>query len=190
MSTITESIGRDCTAQSRVATPLGPLLLARTAHGLAGAWFDSQKHHPQTFDAPFVDDDPLLRRTSTQLLAYFGGGVADFDVPLDLRGTPFQRGVWQELLKLARGSTCSYGFIASRLGHASASRAVGAAVGRNPVSIIVPCHRVVGSGGALTGYAGGIDRKTALLALEAGRHANRGLARRAAASATRGDVTA
>ena len=92
-------------------------------------------------------------------------------MPLDLHGTPFQRAVWHELLGLERGATCSYGDIAKRLGRPSAGRAVGAAVGRNPVSIIVPCHRVVGSDGALTGYAGGLQRKTALLQLESSRAA-------------------
>jgi len=156
-----------CTAQSHIHTPLGPLLLARTADGLAGAWFDLQKHHPDAIDAPEDDRDPLLREAGGQLGAWFQGDRVDFDLPLDLHGTAFQRAVWAELLRIAPGTTCSYGDIASRLGAPSASRAVGAAVGRNPVSIIVPCHRVIGSGGALTGYAGGLDRKVRLLALEA-----------------------
>jgi methylated-DNA-[protein]-cysteine S-methyltransferase len=88
-------------------------------------------------------------------------------VPLDLLGTPFQVGVWRELLAIEPGLTCSYGDIARKLGQPTAGRAVGAAVGRNPISVIVPCHRVVGSDGSLTGYAGGLERKTALLRLEA-----------------------
>ena len=105
-------------------------------------------------------------RAAAQLEAYFEGKGAAFDVPLDLQGTAFQRAVWAELLKLEPGATCSYGEIAARLGAPSAGRAVGAAVGRNPVALIVPCHRVVGRDGSLTGYAGGLERKTALLRLE------------------------
>jgi methylated-DNA-[protein]-cysteine S-methyltransferase len=167
MSYATDHIPRHCTAQMRYASPLGSLLLARTADGLAGAWFEAQKHHPAPIDAPFDETDPLLRRAAQQLDAYFEGSADGFDLSLDLLGTDFQRAVWADLLRIARGTTCSYGDIARRLGAPSASRAVGAAVGRNPLSIIVPCHRVLGSGGALTGYAGGLDRKTALLRLEA-----------------------
>jgi methylated-DNA-[protein]-cysteine S-methyltransferase len=167
MNDSTRSIAGRCTAQMRYASPLGQLLLARTADGLAGAWFESQKHHPAPIDAPQCEDDELLCRAARQLEAYFGGADVEFDVPLDLHGTPFQRAVWRELLRLEAGTTCTYGEIAGRLGRPSAGRAVGAAVGRNPVSIIVPCHRVVGSDGSLTGYAGGLERKTALLRLEA-----------------------
>ena len=166
MTASISSRARRCTAQMRMDSPLGPLLLARTADGLAGAWFDRQKHHPGPIDAPEGNDDPLLRRAAAQLEAYFDGADTAFDVPLDLQGTEFQRAVWAELLKLEPGTTCSYGEIAARLGAPSAGRAVGAAVGRNPVSVIVPCHRVVGSDGSLTGYAGGLERKTALLRLE------------------------
>jgi len=171
MSHATNAILTRCTAQSRIDTPLGPLLLARTADGLAGAWFDLQKHHPAEIDAPDDDHDPLLREAGGQLAGWFEGDRTGFDLPLDLYGTVFQRAVWAELLRIAPGTTCSYGHIAARLGAPSASRAVGAAVGRNPISIIVPCHRVVGSSGALTGYAGGLDRKVRLLALEAERAA-------------------
>jgi len=169
MSHATDAILSRCTAQMRYDSPLGPLLLARTAEGLAGAWFAAQKHHPAPIDAPVREDDPLLRRAAAQLAAYFDGAAAAFDLPLDLLGTPFQRAVWQELLAIERGRTCSYGDIARKLGSPTAGRAVGAAVGRNPVSVIVPCHRVLGSDGALTGYAGGLERKTALLRLEAAR---------------------
>ena len=168
MSHATDAIQTHCTVQSRYDSPLGPLLLARTAAGLAGAWFEQQKHHPGEMSAPTDDADPLLREAAAQLAAYFAGDRAHFDLPLDLHGTAFQRSVWKELLHIAPGSTSTYGAIATRLGLATASRAVGAAVGRNPVSVIVPCHRVVGSGGALTGYAGGLDRKTRLLAIESG----------------------
>jgi methylated-DNA-[protein]-cysteine S-methyltransferase len=155
--------------QSRIASPLGTMLLARTGRGLAGAWFERQKHHPADIDAPERDDDPLLSSAAAQLRDYFAGASSDFDVPLDLQGTEFQCAVWRALLRIAPGATSSYGEIARELGVPSASRAVGAAVGRNPVSIIVPCHRVVGSSGALTGYAGGLDRKASLLRIEAER---------------------
>ena len=173
MSYATDNIPLRCTAQMRYASPLGSLLLARTASGLAGAWFEAQKHHPATLDAPEREDDTLLQQAAHELAAYFAGSDAGFEIPLDLLGTPFQRAVWGELLRIERGTTCSYAEIARRLGAPSASRAVGAAVGRNPVSIVVPCHRVLGSGGALTGYAGGLDRKTALLRLESARAAVR-----------------
>lgn len=169
MSYATDTILLRCTAQMRYASPLGSLLLARTANGLAGAWFEAQQHHPAPIDAPLHDDDALLRRAAGQLAAYFEGSDAGFDIPLDLLGTPFQRAVWSELQRIERGATCSYGEIARHLGSPSASRAVGNAVGRNPISIIVPCHRVLGSAGALTGYAGGLERKTALLRLESAR---------------------
>ena len=166
MSHATDSIHVHATAQSRIASPLGPLLLARTAEGLAGVWFEDQKHHPGRLDAPQVDDDALLVRTAAQLQAYFDGASESFDLPLDLQGSAFQRAVWAALLAIEPGATRSYADIARAIGAPRAVRAVGAAVGRNPVSVIVPCHRVVGSGGALTGYAGGLDRKRALLALE------------------------
>ena len=166
MNTTTDSIHSACTAQTTITTPLGKLLLARTARGLAGVWFEGQKHHPEPLAALRRPDDELLRRAAGQLHAYFAGARGGFDVPLDLHGTPFQRAVWQALLAIPPGSTRSYAEIAKALDAAKAVRAVGGAVGRNPLSVIVPCHRVVGSNGALTGYAGGVDRKRALLELE------------------------
>ena len=166
MTYATESILHSATAQCRIASPLGTMLLARTKHGLAGAWFELQKHHPDAIDAPERGDDPLLAETARQLREYFAGARSAFDVALDLQGTDFQRAVWSALLDIPPGRTTTYGEIARELGVPAASRAVGAAVGRNPVSIIVPCHRVVGSSGALTGYAGGLDRKRLLLRLE------------------------
>jgi methylated-DNA-[protein]-cysteine S-methyltransferase len=173
MTHATESILRHCTAQRRIASPLGSILLARTEAGLAGAWFEAQKHHPGAIDAPERTDDPLLGEAARQLRAWFAGDRDGFELRLDLQGTPFQREVWQALLRIAPGATCSYGDIARELGMRSASRAVGSAVGRNPVSIIVPCHRVVGCTGGLTGYAGGLERKTSLLRLEAERARSR-----------------
>ena len=174
MTYATTSILAHCTAQCRIASPLGTMLLARTDAGLAGAWFEMQKHHPEAIDAPERNDDPLLASTASQLRAYFAGEIDAFDIPLDLQGTAFQRDVWQALLRIEAGATRSYGDIARELGMPSASRAVGSAVGRNPVSIIVPCHRVVGSTGSLTGYAGGLARKTSLLRIEAERLARSG----------------
>jgi methylated-DNA-[protein]-cysteine S-methyltransferase len=154
------------TAQTIFLSPLGPLLLARTAQGLAGAWFEAQKHHPRPLAAPHQPGDELLQLAVHQLQAYFSGERTGFELPLDLIGSEFQRAVWQSLLTIEAGKTNSYGAIAKGLNAPTAARAVGAAVARNPVSVIVPCHRVVGSSGALTGYAGGIERKHALLALE------------------------
>lgn len=166
MSHITHSIHAACTAQSTVDSPLGPVLLARTARGLAGAWFEGQKHHPGPLAAPVRPDDTLLAQAASQLKRYFAGGPAQFDLPLDLLGTAFQQSVWRALLKIPAGSTQTYGAIAEHVAAPTAVRAVGGAVGRNPVSVIVPCHRVVGADGSLTGYAGGTDRKRALLELE------------------------
>ncbi len=166
MSFATDSIHTHCTAQATIASPLGPVLLARTANGLAGAWFEGQQHHPGALAAPQQPDDALLHEAARQLQAYFDGTRSTFALPLDLQGTEFQRSVWQALLRIAPGTTCTYGDIAVALGSPSAVRAVGGAVGRNPVSVIVPCHRVVGRDGSLTGYAGGMDRKRALLQLE------------------------
>ena len=169
MTYATESIHRHCTAQCRIDSPLGTLLLARTGAGLAGAWFDSQKHHPDAIDAPERGDDPLLRETARQLHAYFAGEIDAFSLPLDLQGTTFQRDVWQQLLRIDTGATTSYGEIARTHRHSLGEPRRRLGGRRNPVSIIVPCHRVVGSSGSLTGYAGGLDRKTSLLRIEAER---------------------
>jgi|CXWL01.2.fsa_nt_gi methylated-DNA-[protein]-cysteine S-methyltransferase len=169
MSTLADTLNKVCTAQALVDTPLGPVRLARTANGLAGLWFEGQKHHPGPLAAPLRPDDPLLRQASDTLQRYFAGEAAAFDLPLDLHGTPFQRSVWQALLRIPAGRTCSYGEIAQAIGAPQAVRAVGAAVGRNPASLVVPCHRVLGRDGSLTGYAGGVQRKQALLTLESRR---------------------
>lgn len=120
---------------------------------------------------PSDPEHPLLKQASRQLAEYFSGQRKHFDVALDLAcGTAFQQSVWRALLAIPYGGSASYGEVSRRIGKPRATRAVGAAVGRNPVSIIVPCHRVMGSDGSLTGYAGGLDRKTALLKLEAVLH--------------------
>ena len=157
-------------ATAHVPSPLGRIVLATSPAGLAGLWFDGQQHFPTTLDAlPLVaaSSHPVLRDTEAQLSAYFAGERSEFDLPLDLSGgTAFQQSVWQALLAIEAGETASYAEIAARIGNLAAVRAVGAAIGRNPISIVVPCHRVIGSGGALTGYAGGLARKTTLLELE------------------------
>ena len=155
------------TAQCRIDTPLGPMTAAATELGLAGLWFDGQNHHPGPLAAPIEPAQRWLQATATALAAYFDRGEWPQDLPLDLSaGTPFQQAVWRALLALPPGRTSTYGAIATQAGRPAAVRAAGAAVGRNPVSVLVPCHRVLGLGGALTGYAGGLDRKRALLAHE------------------------
>ena len=148
-------------------SPLGPMTLAASAQGLCGIWFDGQKHQPDPQAWRQEAAHPVLLQTQDQLAEYFAGQRRVFDLTLDLgAGTEFQQTVWRGLLQIAPGTTTAYGELAQRIGKPLAVRALGAAVGRNPISIIVPCHRVVGAGGALTGYAGGLDRKTALLRLE------------------------
>jgi len=158
--------------QCRVATVLGDVHLAASPVGLAGLWFDGQRHLPdrlQGADAwPHEPTQPVLCAAAAQLADYLGGRRTRFELPLDLSGgTPFQQAVWHALRAIPRGATVGYGALALSLGQPRAVRAVAAAVGRNPLSVIVPCHRVVGAGGALTGYAGGLPRKAALLQLEA-----------------------
>lgn len=157
--------------QTRFQSPLGPMTLAATPVGLAGVWFDGQRHLPPELATaaswPGDANHPVLKKTALQLAQYFAGQRHDFDMPLDLSGgTVFQQAVWQALLAIPSGRTASYGLISQNISNPAAVRAVGAAVGRNPISIIVPCHRVLGADGSLTGYAGGLDRKTALLRLE------------------------
>jgi len=159
-------------ATSQMDSPLGLITLAATGHGLAGAWFEGQRHHPDTMTWPRDEHHRTLREAIRQLDQFFAGKRQQFDLELDLSGgTPFQQSVWRALLQIAPGGTCSYGAIGQCIGRSNANRAVGAAVGRNPISVIVPCHRVLGADGSLTGYAGGLARKVALLKLESGRAA-------------------
>ncbi len=150
-------------AQTRINSPLGPLTLAATAQGLALAWFDAQAHRTATVDAPEQADHPVLQQAAREFSAYWADARSVFTLPLDPQGTPFQHAVWRVLRGIAPGTLLSYGEVARRIANPAAVRAVGAAIGRNPLGIIVPCHRVVGSNGALTGYAGGLPRKQALL---------------------------
>ena len=156
------------TVQSVFDSPLGPIMLAASNEGLQGAWFvHGQRHMPDSSSWPVSANNAILQRAEEELRRYFAGEPVSFDLPLDLdSGTAFQQAVWRALLQIPRGTTTSYGAIGTRLGKPSAVRAVGGAVGRNPLSIIVPCHRVLGSKGTLTGYAGGLERKVALLQLE------------------------
>ena len=152
------------------ASPLGPMTLAASDKGLAGIWFDGQKHMPDTSAWPIQDQHPVLLQAQAQLREYFAGQRQQFDLRLDLdQGTDFQQQVWRGLLDIPAGRTMAYGALAARIGRPAAVRALGAAVGRNPISIVVPCHRVVGADGSLTGYAGGLERKVALLQLEQSR---------------------
>lgn len=153
-------------AQSKIDTPLGPLTLAATVRGLALAWFDQQAHRTAEVAAPALPQHPLLLQAAAQFDQYFAGQRREFALPLDPLGTSFQQRVWQALLRIPLGRLSTYGQIARELGLPDAARAVGAAVGRNPIGIIVPCHRVIGSNGSLTGYAAGLPRKESLLRLE------------------------
>ncbi len=156
--------------RTTVSSPLGPMLLAASPDGLCGAWFTDGAHRPSEAQAaswPAAPDHPVLAAATAQLAAYFRGERKAFDLPLDLSaGTAFQVAAWSTLLQIGWGHTIHYGELARRLGRPSAARAAGAAIGRNPLCVIVPCHRVIGSNGSLTGYAGGLPRKTALLQLE------------------------
>ncbi|HEX5403688.1 MAG TPA: methylated-DNA--[protein]-cysteine S-methyltransferase [Pseudonocardiaceae bacterium] len=148
-------------------SPLGALLLVRDDVGLTGLFLPTGRH-VMARQADWVRDDDGFDTVRTQLAEYFAGDRREFDVPLHPKGTEFQTRVWQALLDIPYGETSSYGKQAVTIGAPTAARAVGLANGKNPISIIVPCHRVVGANGSLTGYGGGIDAKQWLLAHEAG----------------------
>jgi len=166
MTTLTEAPLKAMSFYSVFASPLGDLILTSNGEGLTGLLLDEPeagsdpRAHARPDDGPFVE----IRR---QLQAYFDGDLAEFDVSLALEGTPFQRKVWDELRRIPYGTTISYAELARRVGNPGASRAVGTANGKNPIAVIVPCHRVIASDGSLGGYGGGIDRKQWLLSLEA-----------------------
>ncbi|MBW4622709.1 MAG: methylated-DNA--[protein]-cysteine S-methyltransferase [Cyanosarcina radialis HA8281-LM2] len=145
-------------------SPIQSLRLVSDGRSLLGLYMMSEKHYliPQT---DWVEDDSVapFPETKQQLTAYFAGTLAEFDLSLQMQGTAFQQKVWQALKTIPYGTTLSYGELARQIGQPQASRAVGLANGRNPISIIVPCHRVIGANGKLTGYGGGIDRKQWLL---------------------------
>ncbi len=150
---------------SEIDSPIGRLLLYGTSRGLSGIFMTRHRH----FDGKQKDwkrDDARWSGVAKQLREYFDGKRRDFDIPLDVEGTEFQMKVWDALCKIPFGRTASYADIARKIGNPKAMRAVGLANGRNPVSIVVPCHRVIGADGSLTGYGGGLDRKKVLLDLE------------------------
>lgn len=148
-------------------SPLGPMVLAAHANALAGVWFEGQQHQHEWAHWPVDVHHPVLVQAMQQLDSYFAGSLRQFDLPLYWgSGTAFQQNIWRALCDVPLGQTVSYGTISQRIGKPKAVRAVGAAIGRNPLGIVVPCHRVVGANGALTGYAGGLDKKIALLQLE------------------------
>lgn len=151
-----------CTMDS----PLGTLTLVGDGAALTGLHMDGQRH-PCTPAADWRRDPAPFRAARAQLAAYFAGELRAFDLPLAPEGTEFQRRVWRALLDIPYGGTDSYGGLARRIGRPKSARAVGLANGRNPIGIVIPCHRVIGAGGALTGYDGGIERKRWLLAHEA-----------------------
>jgi methylated-DNA-[protein]-cysteine S-methyltransferase len=150
-----------------VDSPCGPLTLVAQGDALCGLYMVQQRHRPD--ELTFGEPDPGARifvRAETELKEYFAGQRHEFEVPLTFVGTPFQQLVWAELRKIPYGTTTSYGELADRVGNPAASRAVGLANGKNPVGIIVPCHRVVGANGSLTGYGGGLECKRYLLDFE------------------------
>ncbi|KUI47602.1 cysteine methyltransferase [Mycobacterium sp. GA-1199] len=150
-----------------VDSPVGPLTLAGTDRRLRHLRMVDQTYEPSR--EGWIPDDDAFPEAVGQLEAYFAGELTGFDLDLDLVGTPFQRKVWSALLTIPYGETRSYGEIARQIGAAGAFRAVGLANGHNPIGIIVPCHRVIGANGSLTGYGGGLDRKRALLDMEKSR---------------------
>jgi len=153
------------------ASPLGKLKLVASETGLiAILWENDNPRRVPLEDLVEDNDQRILVETERQLKEYFAGKRDVFSMPLDMRGTAFQKDVWRALQAIPFGETLSYGEIAKQLGRPTASRAVGAANGRNPISIVVPCHRVIGSSGKLTGFAGGLDAKAHLLNLETSSH--------------------
>lgn len=146
-------------------TPIGAIRMTSDGTALTGIYLEGDGAN--LADAELRDDAPPFAQARKQLAAYFRGELTEFDLPLAPEGTTFQRKVWEELRQIPYGTTVSYGEVARRLGRPRACRAVGLANGRNPIPIVVPCHRVIGADGSLTGYGGGLDRKRALLDLEA-----------------------
>jgi methylated-DNA-[protein]-cysteine S-methyltransferase len=155
------------TSETRIDSPLGPLRLLADERGLRGLYMQRHQGEPLASGSIDTPDHPILAQAVKQLREYFAGERRVFELPLAAEGTEFQQRVWQALMALEFGQTCSYGQLARAIGQPSASRAVGAANGRNPLSIVVPCHRVIGSDGSLTGYGGGEANKRWLLEHEA-----------------------
>lgn len=154
------------TITTSMDSPIGELTLTAVGGVLTGVHMNEQRHTPKTPDG-CERDDAGLAHVVEQLNAYFSGELTDFELSMEMRGTDFQRRVWAALCEIPYGETISYGELARQVGNPKASRAVGLANGRNPVAIVVPCHRVIGADGSLTGYGGGLDRKVWLLEHEA-----------------------
>lgn len=155
------------TVHTVVDSPCGPLTLVARGDAIAGLYMTDQRHRPaQENFGPRDDTLPVFAEAAAQLAAYFVGERTSFDLDLAMVGTPFQGRVWSALREIPYGETVSYGDLAEAIGRPGASRAVGLANGKNPIGIIVPCHRVIGANGSMTGYGGGLDRKRWLLALE------------------------
>jgi len=150
-----------------ISSPLGQILIAASDEGIKGLWFENQRHHPDITCWQAVRSQKWLDQCASEIQSYFEGTRREFQFPLSTPwGTEFQQAVWKELQLIPFGETISYGELATRIKKPQAVRAVGAAIGKNPWSIVVPCHRIIGANGSLTGYAGGLDRKTNLLRLE------------------------
>ena len=157
-------------AYKKIASPVGKLKLVASDKGITAIlWENDKPSRVRLGEMVENDHHPILLEAERQLGEYFAGKRETFSVPLDMKGTPFQKNVWEQLLAIPFGETMSYGQLAKNLGKPQAMRAVGAANGRNPISIIVPCHRVIGSSGKLTGFAGGLETKASLLHLERNR---------------------
>lgn len=153
-----------------INSPIGTLRLTANDDGLTGLHMEEHRHGPDKVGSAWIRDDDTFGAAREQLASYFAGELREFDLPLNPSGTDFQREVWRALRAIPYGEVRSYRDIADQIGRPGASRAVGMANGRNPISIIVPCHRVIGASGHLTGYGGGLDRKRQLLHLEAARY--------------------
>lgn len=149
-----------------VASPLGPLTVLASDNGVHAIAFDGDRTEQTKINLPRAANHPIINAAVEQLARYFDGTLKVFDLPLDLRGTNFQKQVWELLLEIPFGETRTYSSIARALGNVGAAQAVGAANGKNPAAIVVPCHRVIGASGHLTGYAGGMDKKKFLLTHE------------------------
>ena len=154
------------------ASPIGKITMASNEQALVGLWFDGQKYFADTIDSQLSEADlPIFKQADKWLDIYFSGKAPDFTPPLEMRATPFRKAVWEIMLTIPFGKTMTYGQIAEKIAHQRgiskmSAQAVGGAVGHNSISLIIPCHRVLGAHGALTGYAGGLDKKHHLLALE------------------------
>ncbi len=157
---MSESMSHERMFHTKLESPVGELLLTADTRGITGLFMNAKEKIPNARSRP---DDTVFQEAKRQIAAYFAGALKVFDLPIVFTGTPFQNEVWKALCEIPFGETLSYGGLARRVARPGASRAVGAANGRNPISIIVPCHRVIGADGSLTGYGGGMDRKRWLL---------------------------